>query len=136
MKPTKQIESTLFCFKDGLGDGGSQVSFGESLILRLVVGVHFLLFLASQIQKEHSMEDLLSFLMVFPIRALLEPSFLRQQKKKEVTSRSPLFDKLGQIISLIFYLNIPFKIQILKFFLCLGHKYKTKHLQRKLCLNF
>ena len=39
-----------------------------------------MLFLVSQIQKEHSMDDLLKFLMVFLIRVLLKPSFLRQQK--------------------------------------------------------
>ena len=54
--------------------------FKESLTLSLVVGDHLLLFLVSQIQKEHSMDDLLKFLMVFLIRVLLKPSFLRQQK--------------------------------------------------------
>ena len=70
----------MFCFRYGLGDGELQVYFRESLTLSLVVGVHFLLFLASQIQKEHSMEDLLNFLMFFLIRVLLKPSFLRQHK--------------------------------------------------------
>ena len=85
MKPTGQIElafetGLVFCFIYGLGDGELQVSFRESLTLSLVVGVHSLLFLASQIQKEHSMEDLLNFLMLFLIRVLLKPSFLRQHK--------------------------------------------------------
>ena len=57
-----------------------QSSFRESLTLRLVVEVHSLLFLASQIQKEHSMDDLLKFLMLLLIRVLLRPSFLRQHK--------------------------------------------------------
>ena len=65
MKPTRQIElafeiGLVFCFRYGLGDGELQVFFGESLTLSLVVQVHSLSFLASQIQKEHSMEDLLN----------------------------------------------------------------------------
>ena len=42
--------------------------------------VQSLLFLASQIQNEHSIEDLLNFLIVFLIRVLLNPSFLKQHK--------------------------------------------------------
>ena len=85
MKPTGQIELALetgfvFCFKYSLGGGVLQVSFRESLTLSLLVGVHYLLFLASQIQKQHSMEDALNFLMLFLIRVLLKPSFLRQHK--------------------------------------------------------
>ena len=85
MKPTGQIElafetGLVFCFRYDLGDGELQDSFRESLTLRLVVEVHSLLFLASQIQKEHSMDDLLKFLMLFLIRLLLKPSFLRQHK--------------------------------------------------------
>ena len=45
-----------------------------------VEGVQSLLFLASQIQNEHSIEDLLNFLIVFLIRVLLKPSFLKQHK--------------------------------------------------------
>ena len=85
MKPMGQIElvfgtGLMFCLGYGLGDGELQDSFRESLTLRLVVKVHFLLFLASQKQKEHSMDDLLIFLMLFLIRALLKPSFLIQHK--------------------------------------------------------
>ena len=85
MKPTGQIElafetGLVFCFGYDLGDGELQDSFRESLTLRLVVEVHSLLFLASQIQKEHSMDDLLKFLMLFLMRVLLKPSFLRQHK--------------------------------------------------------
>ena len=85
MKPMGQIElafgtGLMFCLGYGLGDGELQDSFRESLTLRLVVEVHSLLFLASQIQKEHSMDDLLKFLMLFLIRILLKPSFLRQHK--------------------------------------------------------
>ena len=54
--------------------------FREPLSLSLVVGDHFLLFLVSQIQKQHSMDDLLKLLKVFLITVLLKPSFLRQQK--------------------------------------------------------
>ena len=85
MKPTGQIELALetglvFCLGYVLGDGELQDSFRESLNLRLVVEVHSLLFLASQIQKEPSMDDLPKFLMLFLIRVLLKPSFLRQHK--------------------------------------------------------
>ena len=85
MKPTGLIElafqtSLVFSFRYGLGDTELQVSFRESLTLSLVRGVHSLLFLASQIQNKHSMEDLLNFLMLFLIRVLLKPSFLRQHK--------------------------------------------------------
>ena len=45
-----------------------------------VEGVQSLLFLASQIQNEHSIEDLLNFLIVFLIRVLLKHSFLQQHK--------------------------------------------------------
>ena len=47
-----------------------QDSFTESLTLRLVGEVHSLFFLASQIQKEHSMDDLLNFLMLLLIIVL------------------------------------------------------------------
>ena len=85
MKPTGQIElafetGLIFCFGYGIGDGELQDSFRESLTLRLLVEVHSLLFLASQIQKEHSMDDLLKFLILFLIRVLLKPSYLRQHK--------------------------------------------------------
>ena len=83
MKLTGQTElafetGLVFCFRYCLGDSELQVSFRESLTLSSVVGVHSLLFLASQIQKQDSMEDLLNFLMLFLIRVLLKPSFLRQ----------------------------------------------------------
>ena len=86
MKPTGQIELAfetvlVFSFRYGIGDGELQVFFRESLALSLVVGVHSLLFLARQIEKQHSMEDLLKFLMLFLIRELLKPSFLRQHKR-------------------------------------------------------
>ena len=63
MKPMRQIESAfgtglIFCLGYGLGDRELQDSFRETLTLRLVVEVHYLLFLASQIQKEHSMDPL------------------------------------------------------------------------------
>ena len=72
MKPTGQIElafgtGLMFCSGYGLGNGELEDSFRESLTLRLVVEVHSL-FLASQKQKEHSMDDLLKFLMLSLIR--------------------------------------------------------------------
>ena len=39
-----------------------------------------MLFLDSQIQNEHSIQDLLHFLIVFLVRVLLKPSFLKQHK--------------------------------------------------------
>ena len=84
MKPTGRVDlafetSLMFCFGYGLGDGELQHSFRESLTLRLVVEVHSLLFLVIQIQKEHSMDDLLKLLMLFLIKVLLKP-ILRQHK--------------------------------------------------------
>ena len=86
MKPTGRIElafetGLIFCFGYGIEDGELQDSFRESLTLRLVVEVHSLLFLASQIQKEHSMDDLLKFFMLLLIRVLLKPSFFMRQHK-------------------------------------------------------
>ena len=48
--------------------------------LQLAAGVQSLLFQVSQIQKEHSIEDLLKFIIVFLMRVLLKPSFLKQHK--------------------------------------------------------
>ena len=75
MKPTGQIElafgtGLMFCVGYGLGDAELQDSFRESLTLRLVEEVHSLLFLASQIQKEHSMDGIIKFLMLFLISVL------------------------------------------------------------------
>ena len=66
MKPTGQIDfvsdtDLLVCLGDDRGDGELQVSFEESLSLQLAAGFQCLLLLASQIQKEHSIEDLLNF---------------------------------------------------------------------------
>ena len=71
----------MVCLRDDTEDGELQVSFEGSLRWQLAVeGVQSLLFLASQIQNEHSIEDLLNFLIVFLIRVLLKPSFLKQHK--------------------------------------------------------
>ena len=70
----------LVCLGDNREDGELQVSFEGSLSLQLAAGFQCLLFLASQIQKEHSIEDLLNFLIVFLIRVLLKPNFLKQHK--------------------------------------------------------
>ena len=85
MNPAGQTElafqtGLMFYFRYGLEDGGLQVSFRGSLNLSLVVEVHSLTFLASQIQKEHLMEDLLNFLMLFLIIVLLKPSLMRKNK--------------------------------------------------------
>ena len=85
MKLTGQIElafetDLMFCFRYDLEDGEFQVSFRKLLTLSLVVGVHSLLFLASQILKKHSTEHLLNFLILFLIGLLLKPSLLWQHK--------------------------------------------------------
>ena len=85
MKPTGQIElafetGLMFYFGYSVGDDELQDSFRESLTLRVVVQVHSLLFLDSQIQNEHSMDNLLKVLMLLLVRVLLKPSFLRQHK--------------------------------------------------------
>ena len=73
MKPTEKIELAfktclIFGFRYGLEGGKLQVSFRESLTLSLVVGVHSLLFLTSQIQKEPSIE----FFDVIPDKSVIE----------------------------------------------------------------
>ena len=78
MKPLGWVD---FVFQNGLmvplradrENGELQVSFEGSLKLEL-------LYLASQLQNEHSIEDFLNFLIVFVIRGLLKPSFLKQHK--------------------------------------------------------
>ena len=56
----------MVCLKDDIEDGELRVSFEESLRLQLTAeGVHSLLFLASHIQKENSIEDLINVLIVF-----------------------------------------------------------------------
>ena len=55
----------MFCLGYGLGDGELQDLFRELLTLRLVVETHSLLFLTSQIQKEHSMVVLVVAKMLF-----------------------------------------------------------------------
>ena len=71
----------MVCLRGDREDGELQVSFEGSLRLQLAVkGVQSLLLLATQIQNEHSIEDLLNFLIVFLIRVLLKPSFLKQHK--------------------------------------------------------
>ena len=68
MKPTGRSDFTfdsglVVCLTDDIEDCELLVSFEESLSLQLVAeGV---LFLASQIENEHSTEDLLNFLIVF-----------------------------------------------------------------------
>ena len=63
----------MVCLRGDREDGELQVSFEGSLRLQLAVeGVQSSLFLASQIQNEHFMEDLLNFLIVFLITVLLK----------------------------------------------------------------
>ena len=71
----------MVCLRDDKEDSELQISFERSLSLQLgVEGVQSLLFLAIQIQKEHSIEDLINFLIEFLIRVLLKPSFLKKHK--------------------------------------------------------
>ena len=86
MKPIGRVDfafdtGLMVCLRDDREDGELQVSFEGSLRLQLAVkGVQSLLLLATKIQNEHSIEDLLNFLIVFLIRVLLKPSFLKQYK--------------------------------------------------------
>ena len=62
----------MVCLRDGREDSKLQVSYEGSLSLMLgAEGVQCLLFLSSQIQKEHSIENFLSFLIIFLTRVLL-----------------------------------------------------------------
>ena len=77
----------MLCLRCDIEHDELHVSSKESLRLQLgAEGVHsllffcFVLFLASQIQKAYSIEDLINFLIVFSIRLLLKPSFLKQHK--------------------------------------------------------
>ena len=71
----------MVCLRDDREDGELHVSFEGSLRLQLAAeGVQSLLFLASQIENDHSIEDLLNFLKVFVITVLLKPSLLKQHK--------------------------------------------------------
>ena len=68
----------MVCLRDDREDSELQVSFEGSLSLQLgAEGVQSLLLLASQIQKEHSVEDLLNFLIEFLIIVLLKSSFTK-----------------------------------------------------------
>ena len=86
MKPTGQTDfacdtGLAVCLREEKKDGKLQVNFEESLDLQLAAdGVQSLLFLATPIQTEHSIEELLIFKIVFLIRALLKLSFLKQDK--------------------------------------------------------
>ena len=86
MKPTGRVnfpfgDGLMVYLRDGRQDDELQVSFEGSLRLQLAVEeVQSLLFLASQIQNEHFIDDLLNFLIVFLTRVLLRPSFLKQHK--------------------------------------------------------
>ena len=81
MKPTGRIYfvfdiDLLVCLGDDKEDGELQVSFKGSLSLQLAAGCQCLLFLASQIQKEHSIEDLLNFLSV-SYTSVIETQFFK-----------------------------------------------------------
>ena len=86
MKPTGWIDFSFdtgleVCLGYDLEDGELEAAFKRLLSLQLAAEwVHSLLFLTSQIQKEHSIEHLLNFLIVFLIRLLLKTSFLKQHK--------------------------------------------------------
>ena len=75
--------------------------------------VQSLLFLASQIQKEHSREDLLNFLIEFLKRVLLKSSFLKQHKTGlEQYSLEPAFTAQSSTHQLLDYM-IVFKAKYL-----------------------
>ena len=78
MKLTGRIDFSfktvlVVCLTDDIEHGELQLSFEESLSLQLVaVTVHSLIFLANQIPKGHSMEDLLNFLNSLPNESIFE----------------------------------------------------------------
>ena len=84
MKPTGRVDfafdtGIMVCLRDDREDGELQLSFEGSLRLQLAVeGVQSLLLLASEIQNEHSIDDLLNFIIVLLKRVLLKPSLLKQ----------------------------------------------------------
>ena len=84
MKSTGRVDfafdtGIMVCLRDDREDGELQLSFEGSLRLQLAVeGVQSLLLLASEIQNEHSIDDLLNFIIVLLKRVLLKPSFLKQ----------------------------------------------------------
>ena len=84
MKPTGRVDfafdtGIMVCLRDDREDDELQLSFEGSLRLQLAVeGVQSLLLLASEIQNEHSIDDLLNFIIVLLKRVLLKPSFLKQ----------------------------------------------------------
>ena len=86
MKSTGQIDFAfdtrlVVCLRDDIEDGELQVFSEGPLSLQLAAGwVHSYLFLASQIQKKHSIEDLLNFLIVFLMSLLSKPNLLKQHK--------------------------------------------------------
>ena len=83
MKPTGQIDfvfntGLIVCLREDREDGELEVSFEGLWRPHLAAErVQSLLLLARQIQKEPSIEDLLNFLIVFLIRVLFKPSFLK-----------------------------------------------------------
>ena len=86
MKPTGQVNfafdtGLMVCLRDDREDGELQVCFEVSLRLQLAAErVQSLLFMVSQIQNKHSIEDLINVLIVFLIRVLLKLTFLKQHK--------------------------------------------------------
>ena len=86
MKSTWRIDfpfgtGLMVCLRDDREDVELQVFFEESFRLWLAAeGVQYLLFLASQTENYHCIEDLLIFLTVYLTRVLLKPSFLKQHK--------------------------------------------------------
>ena len=83
MKPTRRIKfafdtGLVVCLKDDIEDGELQVSLEESLSLQLAAeGVQSLLFLASQIEKEHSIEELLNFLICVLDKSIIETQLFK-----------------------------------------------------------
>ena len=66
----------MVCLGDEREDGKLQVSFEGPLSLQLAAGGVQSLFLASHMQKKHSIEDLLNFLSV-PDESIIETQFLK-----------------------------------------------------------
>ena len=78
----------MVCLRNDIEDHELEVSIQEPFILQMAAegilqmaaGVCSLLFLASQILKEHSIEKWRNFTIVFLMRLLFKPSFLKQHQ--------------------------------------------------------
>ena len=85
MKPTGRndfgFDSALVtCLRDDIENCELEASFKESLGLQLVAKTSTIFIVSSQPDTKRAFQDLLNLLIVFLIRVLLKPNFLKQHK--------------------------------------------------------